>query len=341
MIAPEGWVYCYCDPVFSVFLPDSFGTCPVGGCRAFQSITFILFFAMFAEGCRRLWIQREHYKTAIYISNSLLTFANLTQSIRTILLFAEVVEIYGPTTLFLFGIGFYFSAYLWILVSWCDIILSVNFSKTAQKVFPIVRWAIIFLTIMHFVGWIIAIKIWWPYQATNAWIASYGFGTSLGFLFLGFFIWREYKSVSSIAAHGDNAEKTYRKVKKVTRLSAYVVAAALLMTAVSFGSSYIMPKNFSGMLAWLFITRGTFIIFSSSTLIFLIPQSKKMNQSTSSSNKSSQWSDKMNKMEFHSNDASAAANHDLEESVGQTQQPTNKIVGISANQDNNTGSSQV
>ncbi|GAM26827.1 hypothetical protein SAMD00019534_100020 [Acytostelium subglobosum LB1] len=342
----DGFVPCYCDPVF----PFGVGTptCPKGGCLTYGIFFFLAFSVATAECIRRMWIQRKQWRTAVYISNVMMMIANLCQSLRMVLVLAKVTEIYSTNIILLFGVGFYFASYLWILISWCDIITSVNFNKSVQITFKCIRWAIVFLFVMHFVGWIIAFSIWWPYQVSNIWIASYGFGVSVGYFALGFFIWLEYRSVSNISAHGKNAEKTYRKIVKLVKLSSAVVVTALIMTGVMFGASYILPTTNEQFVGWLFITRSSFVLFTGATLVFFIPSNNKRLTSTSSGTKgsSSEWSEKMNKLEFASGESKEepepiTPGGDLESNVSSTPVSQSFNVEIGQTGDGTNGSSNV
>eukprot|EP01133_Synstelium_polycarpum_P012789 gene12789-15005_t len=308
---------CYCDP--SVVM---FHDCSEAGCRAYAGFFFVLFLLAFVEGCRRVWVQRALWRKASFISNMQLTLGSMVFMIRHILLIAKVREIYTMAVGLGIGMSLLYSAYLWVLISWCDIIISVNFSKVIQRILPVIRWIIVALNVIVFFVTIYDIVIFGPFWVLNLSAAFYGFGTSIGFFALGLIIWREYKQVSQIAAHGTLARNTYKKVKSVARLAVVVVIAAILMTVVSVAATFWVAKSDGETVAWLFINRIAIVFFNYAMLICWIPHKLTIEGSNSSKNSGQQsaWSAKMKEMEFQTKEVEDDDSDDLE---AEASSPTN------------------
>eukprot|EP01132_Coremiostelium_polycephalum_P004521 gene4521-5636_t len=318
---------CYCDP------STAWGKdCNESGCRAYAAIFFIFYLFQFVECSRRCWLMRHNPKSASFISIAQLSIGTGFYTLRHILLLAKVKQLTAMGFFLLFGVGFILSAFLWILVVWCNIIISVNFSKFIQRIFPIVRIVIICLNVAWFIGLTIGVSIYWPYYVTNIWVALYVFLEALGFIFFGYMIWREYNDVSHISAHGKVAEETYKKIKKVTKLSAAAVATSFFVVIFLWAGNYWRPRTDNENVAWLFISRLSIFLWVFSMLICLTPPKK---QDESGGKSSAQWSNKMKEMAFSKEDV------DDEEAVGGATTPQetptgdpNKVVSVSQGNSN-------
>jgi len=318
----EDLSHCYCDPS----TPWGYD-CHESGCRAYAAVFFLFFLGMTIECFRRLWILRKNYKTATFISLAQLAGAGFFFTIRHILLMAKVRELFSLGFFLLFSIAFIISSYLWILIVWCNIIIQVNFSKAIQRVLPIIRYFIIFLNVALFIGFTIGVAIYWPWQATNIWIAIYVFSEAILFFILGYMIWRDYNEVSHISAHGKMAEETYKKVKKVTKLAAYAIASSILVAVYLWAGSMWHPTNDGENVLWLFIQRGTLCLMMVSMLICLTPpQNLKDNPAdTAQTTKSSKFTTKMRDLAFSKDDES----DDGDAEKGTTPGGEDKVVSVS------------
>ncbi|EGG15260.1 hypothetical protein DFA_10094 [Cavenderia fasciculata] len=299
---------CYCDPVASWGFD-----CDEAGCRAYAAVFFVVFLASTVEGFRRLWIQRRMYKKASFISTTQLTIGSLFFTLRHIEMMAKVREVYSLSFFLLFGFGFFISAYLFILLAWCDIITAVNFSKTIQRVFPGIKWTIIILNIILFIGWIIAMAIWWPFWMTNIFLGFYGFGVSIGYLVIGLIIWLEFKKVSDISAHGQLAKATYIRMKAVARLSVVVVITAIIFTIAMVSMTYWPALNDKQHIRWLFINRVVVALFNYAMLVCWKPTNDKDMQKSGSA-----WSAKMKNMDFVSGEDKTIATNAMDTETGAT-----------------------
>eukprot|EP01133_Synstelium_polycarpum_P006384 gene6384-7398_t len=250
------------------------------------------------EGGRRVWMQRANWKKASFIGNFQLTLGSLVFAIRHILLMARVHELYSLAICLGIGMSLLYSAYLWILLSWCDIVIAVNFSKTIHKILPAVRWTIIFFNVMLFLASILNIVFMGPYWIGNMLAAIYGFGTSIGFLIFGLIIWREYKQVANITSHGNQAKETYQKIKTVSRLSTMVALTAIGMTIVSLAATYWSITSIEAFVGWLYVNRTAIALFNYSMLICWKPSKVVMTKTpTPAKHSSSQWEAKMKAMQ--------------------------------------------
>ncbi|EGG17519.1 hypothetical protein DFA_08515 [Cavenderia fasciculata] len=245
------YVPCVCDP--SVVWPDrdtsSWGDdCFEQGCTAYSALFFLIFLLPTAEGSRRIWMNRANYRNTVFISNFQLTFGCLLFTIRQIMMLAKVTEPISYAVLLTFGFSFFFSAYLFILMSWCEIIRSINFSIIIQRVFPIIRIVIISLNVILFAGFTVSVIIWWPYNVTNAFNSFYGFGVTLGFAIFGFIIYREFQKIKEANQASQRGRELSLRVHRVVMLS---VCSA------------------REMVGWLFVNRFALALFSYTMYICL------------------------------------------------------------------------
>jgi len=290
---------CYCDPSVARGFD-----CHEAGCRAYASVFFIFFLAITVECGRRIWYLRKNYKTAPFISLAQLCGGGLFFTIRHILLLAKVQE---KTTLgffLLFAIAFIISSYLWILIVWCNIIIQVNYSKSVQRVLPLVRYLIVFLNIALFIGFTIGVAIYWNWKATNIWIAIYVFIEALLFFSFGYTIWKDYKDIGNISANGKMAEQTYKKVKKITKLSAWAIVSSILVAVFLWIGSMWTFKSDGEKVLYLFIQRLTLVLMMIAMLVCLnLPKSDTTDANGNPSpTGSSKFTEKMKDLAFSKGD---------------------------------------
>ncbi|KYQ93682.1 hypothetical protein DLAC_05069 [Tieghemostelium lacteum] len=285
---------CYCDGTATAFVWKD--GCNESGCRAFAAIFFIGFFFTTVEAGRRLYILRHQRKTATFISLAFLFVGSLLTWIRFCMILAKVREIRSHGVFLLYSYGAILASYMWILIVWCDIIVKVNFSTTIQKYIPILRWTIIVGTVCWFIGLTIGNIIYWPWLATNVWLVIYIFIEGCLFGVLGYLIYREYKNVSSISAHGKLPEETYKKVRKIIRLSIFAIISSMLVALFIWAGTFWRPSSNKQIVAWLFIQRGTGFIWVVSLLVCLSANDRADGDSASGS--SHKWSSKMKDLAF-------------------------------------------
>ncbi|KAF2072696.1 hypothetical protein CYY_006001 [Polysphondylium violaceum] len=317
---------CYCDPSVARGFD-----CHEAGCRAYASVYFIFFLAITIESGRRLWFLRKNYKTAPFISLSQLCGGGLFFTIRHILLLAKVQEKFSLGFFLLFGVAFIISSYLWILIVWCNIIIQVNFSKGVQRVLPWVRYLIVFLNIALFIGFIIGVAIYWDWRATNIWIAVYVAIEAVLFFSFGYTIWKDYKDIGNISANGKMAEQTYKKVKKITKLSVYAIVSSILVAIFLWIGSMWKFKSDSQKVLYLFIQRFTLILMMVSMLVCLtLPSDDPVaNDGSPSPTGSSKFNTKMKDLAFSKGDDDDDEEKGQVEEIGQSNSSVENISGQS------------
>ncbi|KYQ93270.1 hypothetical protein DLAC_05929 [Tieghemostelium lacteum] len=293
---------CYCDP--SVILVWT-GECNEKGCRAYAAIFFIGFFFTTVEAARRLFKLRNYKKTATFISLSLLFAGSLLFLIRFLLLLLKVTELRSLGVLLFYYYGGTLSSYMWILLVWCEIIIMVNFSKTIQRLIPVIRYFIILCTCAFIIALTVGISVYWNYKITNIWILI--LVTIEGMLFggLGFIIWREYVKCSSITPSGTLAQETYGKIKKIMKLSIFAIVSSLIVAIIIWFRSFWVPSNNNENVVYLFLQRGSSLLWTISILSCL-------NAPSDPNDKSSNWGKKLKKLAFNNTSGISDDNDDEE-----------------------------